>query len=216
MAAPAWRGDQSMRRARATFGPTLLPRVAGWAGVLALVCAALPVGALAQSLAPVTVQRISVVEEAGAVEIAIEATGPVGYRTMALSDPARYVIDLPAAKNGIAWATHQVGLGAIQAVRVGQVTETPPVTRIVIDLAQPLEWSVRRPSAQTVVARFTVPEAHGATASPWSDGAPASNPSAPERPSGARPADVPPAARSGASAPASGDSSRLPAGSVRA
>ena len=214
-----------MRRARVTSGPRLLPRAAAWAGVLVLVCAALPVGALAQtSAASVTVQRVNVVEEAGAVEVGIEATGPLGYRTMVLGDPVRYVIDLPGAKNGIVWATHRVGLGALQAVRVGQVTDTPPVTRIVLDLAQPVQWAVRRPAAQVVVARLTVPEARGPAASPWSDGAapgpsavdPASSPTASERPWGARAEDGPPAAGPGASTPAAGDGSRLPSGSVRA
>jgi|GEM_PF-605047 len=215
-----------MKQAPVTSGPRLLPHAAAWAVVLALVCAALPAGALAQtSTAPVTVQRVNIVEEAGVVEIGIEATGPMGYRTMVLSDPVRYVIDLPAAKNGIAWATRRVDLGALQAVRVGQVTDTPPVTRIVLDLAQPIQWSVRRPAAQVVVARLSVPEAHGPTVSPWSDGAAASTPSGAdsastpavaERPWGARPDDSAPAAGPSATMPAPGGGSRLPPGSVRA
>lgn len=217
-----------MNRARVTSGPRLSPRAAAWAVVLALVSAGLPVGALAQtSSVPVTVQRVKIVEEAGAVEVGIEATGPVGYRTMVLGDPVRYVIDLPAAKNGIAWSARRLDIGVLQAVRVGQVTDTPPVTRIVIDLGQAVRWSVRRPSAQVVVARLTVPEAHGPAASPWGDGdaastalgptAPGSSPSdgagsgpaAPERPWGSRAGDAP-------SAAAPGDAGRAPSGGVRA
>jgi len=208
-----------MNRVRVTSGSRLLQRAAAWAGVLALVCAALPVGALAQtSGATGTVQRVSVVEEAGAVEVGIEATGPLAYRTMVLTDPVRYVIDLPGAKNGIEWATRRVGVGAIQAVRVGQVTDAPPVTRVVIDLAQAVQWSVRRPSGQAVVAKLTVPEAHGLTAGPWSDGAAsaASAPAAPERPWGARGGDGSPAPVPGASASAPGDAGGIAAGSVRA
>jgi len=188
-----------------------LPRAAAWAAVLALVCAALPVGALAQtSGATVTAQRVRVVEEAGAVEVGIEATGPLTYRTMVLADPVRYVIDLPGAKNGIEWAARRVGVGAIRAVRVGQVTDAPPVTRIVIDLAQAVQWSVRRPSGQIVVARLSVPEAHGAAASPWSDGGTASAVSGSA--SGGSGAD-PAAPSTAAGPPASGGA---PSGSVRA
>src|SRR5690348_14462977 len=123
-----------MKRARSKSGPTLWPRVAAWAGILALALAALPVGASAGATSePATVQRVSVVEETGAVEIGIETSGPVAYRAMELGDPLRYIIDVPAAKSGIAWATHQVGVGALQAVRVGQVTDAPPVTRVVLD-----------------------------------------------------------------------------------
>ena len=205
-----------MNRTRVTSESRFLPRVAAWVGVLALVCAALPVGALAQtSGATGTVQRVRVVEEAGAVEVGIEGTGPLAYRTTVLTDPVRYVIDLPGTKNGLEWATRRVGVGAIQAVRVGQVTDAPPVTRVVIDLAHTVQWSVRRSSGQIVVARLTVPEAHGAAAGPWGDGTAAGgsavDPAAgPERPWGAR-GDGGPAAPS-----ASGVAGGIPSGSVRA
>ncbi|HLY23275.1 MAG TPA: AMIN domain-containing protein [bacterium] len=188
-----------MSQARGAFGSRLLPRAVVGGVVLALMCAALPAGAFAQAAAPVTVQRVNVVEEAGAVEIGIEATGPVGYRTMVLDDPVRYVIDLPAAKNGSGRPTQRVGVGALQTVRVGQVTDTPPVTRVVLDLSQAVQWSVRHPSAEVVVVRLAVPEAHGPAVSPWSGGAAASTGTrsgattdagsaapAPERPWGAR------------------------------
>src|SRR5579859_3018788 len=216
-----------MSQARGTFGPKLLPRAAVGGVVLALMCAALPAGAFAQAAAPVTVQRVNVVEEAGAVEIGIEATGPIGYRTMVLDDPVRYVIDLPAAKNGTGRPTQRVGVGALQTVRVGQVTDTPPVTRVVLDLSQAVQWSVRRPSTQVVVVRLVVPEAHGPTVSPWSSGSAVSTAEtgsgtttggagsaapAPERPWGARvDAGLPPAP--GAQASAGG---RPSADSVRA
>lgn len=196
-----------MKGARVTSGRRHWPYAVAWAGLLALLCGTWPVGALAQtSDAPVTVQRVTVIEEAGAVEVGIEATGPLSYRTMTLDDPVRYVIDLPGSRNGVAWATRRVGLGALQTVRAGQVTETPPVTRIAIDLTQTVSWSVRRASPQVVVARFVVPEAHGAAASPWAGGATAlsadgtdpAGPAAPERPYGARPAGAPQAPASSA------------------
>jgi type IV pilus assembly protein PilQ len=202
-----------MKRARSKSGPLLWPQVAAWAGILALALAALPAGASAGATTePATVQRISVVEEAGAVEIGIETSGPVAYRAMELGDPLRYIIDVPAAKSEIAWATHQVGVGALQAVRVGQVTDAPPVTRVVLDLARPLQWSVRQPSARTIVARLAVPEAHGSAASPWGDGV-----AAPERPwGGPAQAGIPAAGASGGNPTVLGDSSRPPADSIRA
>src|SRR5690349_14623187 len=217
-----------MSQARGAFGPRLLPRAVVGGVVLALMCAAVPAGAFAQAAAPVTVQRVNVVEEAGAVEIGIEATGPMDYRTMVLDDPVRYVIDLPAAKNGTGRPTQRVGVGALQTVRVGQVTDTPPVTRVVLDLSQAVQWSVRRPSAQVVVVRLTVPEAHGPAVSPWSGGSAVSSAGtrsgnttgvagsaapAPERPWGGRvDAGLPPAPGAQASAGGVG----LSADSVRA
>lgn len=201
-----------MSRVAVTSGSRFVPHAASWAVVLALVCAALPVGALAQTSAAVTVQRVNVVEEAGAVEIAIEATGPVDYRTTVIGDPVRYVVDLPSARNGLNWATRRFDVGALQSVRVGQLTDMPPVTRIVIDLAKPVQWSMRRVTPQMVIARLAVPEAHGPAASPWSadPAAPAaalaSAPPAPERPWGA------PAPDGGAAAPSVNVRAAPPAG----
>jgi type IV pilus assembly protein PilQ len=186
----------------------------------------LPAGALAQTPAAVAVQHVNVVEEAGAVEVGIEATGPLGYRTMVLGDPVRYVIDLPATKNGIDWTTRKVGVGAIQAVRVGQLSESPPVTRVVIDLAQAVQWSVRRAGPQTVVARLAAPEARGPMTSPWSGGAASADSSNPSPSGSAAPAARGPERPWGAdavsaSAPAGSDAApaginRTPSAPVRA
>lgn len=182
-----------MKPARPILGPTVRLRLTAWAGALALLCTALPAGALAGTAAdPATIQRIRTVVEAGAVEVGIEATGPIQYRTGVLSDPVRYVIDLPDTKNGVTWAAQPVEIGALQAVRVSQLTDAPPVTRIVIDLAKPVRWSIRQSSPGVIVARLEVPQAHGPAASPWSDAAATPAPldagsaaTGPERPTGA-------------------------------
>ena len=220
-----------MIRARMTSKRSFLPRAAVWAIVLALWGTALPHGALAQTTAaPVTVQRVNVVAEAGAVEVGIEAAGPVEYHTMVLAAPVRFVIDIPAARNGNEWATRRFGIGALQSVRVAQLTDTPPVTRIVIDLAQPVQWSVRHTAPQIVVARLAVPEAHGPAASPWGDAAAAVmtpgatpgsppttaiGPAAPERPWRVAGPDSFAGTAPGSAMPAPG-ANRAPSGSVRA
>ena len=211
-----------MRPARPIPGPTVRLRLTAWAGALALLCTAVPAGALAGTTAdPVIIHQIRTVEEAGVVEVGIEATGPIQYRTSVLSDPVRYVIDLPGATSGIPWAARPVEVGALRAVRVGQLTDTPPVTRIVLDLAQPVRWSMRQFSPSVVVAKLQVSEAHGPAASPWSPGTgttaglDAGSPTpGPERPSGAGgPAAVAPTVL--AQAPSNGGSVP-PAGAVRA
>jgi type IV pilus assembly protein PilQ len=146
----------------------VLPRIMAWGAALALLCAGLPIGASAGgSPAPVTVQKVTVVQEAGAIEIGIEASGPISSHTSEMSDPVRYVIDVPDAANGVAWSTQDVGIGALRSVRVGQPTDSPVVTRIVLDLAQPTKWSVRRAAPGVLVARLEIPEAQGSRVSPW-------------------------------------------------
>jgi type IV pilus assembly protein PilQ len=174
-----------MSMATAVTGPRLLSRAATWVGVVALMCAALPAGALAQSAAgPVAVRDVQVAQEAGAVEVGIAATGPISYRTMEVGDPLRYVIDVPGARNAVGWAVRRIDVGAVRAVRVGQLTDTPPVARIVVDMSRPVSWSVRRLAAGLVVARLNVAEGRGVQAAPWTS-APDTGPDAgtgPERP----------------------------------
>ncbi|HLW48961.1 MAG TPA: secretin N-terminal domain-containing protein [bacterium] len=192
----------------------ILPRITAWGAVLALVCAALPVGASAGlTAAPVTVRRVTVVEESGAIEVGIEASGPISSRTSVLGDPVRYVIDVPDAANGVAWSTRNVGVGAVRAVRVGRLADSPAGTRIVLDLKQPTTWSMRRPGAGVIVARLIVPEAQGAAASPWGSGGAAAD-AVPAHPAAnATPGLSAGAARSAASAaPANGVRVGPPAG----
>ncbi|HMF43543.1 MAG TPA: secretin N-terminal domain-containing protein [Polyangia bacterium] len=189
----------------------VLPRIMAWGAVLALLCAGLPMGvSAAGSPAPVTVQKVTVVQEAGAIEIGIEASGTISSHTSELSDPVRYMIDVPDAANGVAWSTQDVGVGALRSVRVGQLTDSPVVTRIVLDLAQPTKWSVRRAAPGVLVARLEVPEAQGSRVSPWGAmagagpagsaqiGAADSASAGPEHPAGRTAADPARAPRKGA------------------
>jgi type IV pilus assembly protein PilQ len=144
-----------------------LPRIAVWLTALALAGAAVPAGVLAGTAPAAKVQQVAVVEEAGAVEIGIEANAPIVWHTSVLSAPVRYVIDVPNAADGVAWGSRAIGVGPLRAVRVERLAEETPATRIVLELAHPTPWTLRRAGAGTVVARFVVPEAKGTTASPW-------------------------------------------------
>jgi type IV pilus assembly protein PilQ len=158
-----------------------LPRITALAAVLALAGAALPLGALADTApASATVESVTVVEEAGAVEVGIEVTGPVVWHTSVLSAPVRYVIDVPDASNGVAWGAKDISVGPLRAVRVEQLADTPPATRIVLELSQPTPWTLRRAGTGIVVARFVVPQAHGPARSPWSGGTAAASGSQPD------------------------------------
>jgi type IV pilus assembly protein PilQ len=146
-----------------------LPRITALAAALALAGAALPLGAMADTApASATVRNVAVVEEAGVVEVGIEATGPIVWRTSVLSAPVRYVIDVPDAAKGVAWGAKNIGVGSLTAVRVEQLGDTPPATRVVLELTRPTPWTLRRAGTGIVVARFIVPQAHGPAQSPWS------------------------------------------------
>ncbi|HUN88017.1 MAG TPA: type IV pilus secretin PilQ [Terriglobales bacterium] len=83
---------------------------------------------------PVTVGRISVVRGEGTLNIEINGSAPMTAKTMMLSHPDRVVVDIADAVPAMA-QTVSVNSGSIKEVRVGRFQSSPPVTRVVVDMA---------------------------------------------------------------------------------
>ncbi len=58
-----------------------------------------------------------------------------------LDSPPRLVIDLPNTKALLPRKRFEVGTEQVRAVRINQFQQTPPVTRVVVDLVQPAGYS---------------------------------------------------------------------------
>jgi type IV pilus assembly protein PilQ len=73
----------------------------------------------------------------GSVTIVLAGDGSFAYDTFSLSNPPRYVIDLPGVVNGAGKKSQEVRATALSRVRVSQFRGGPdPVTRVVFDLAE--------------------------------------------------------------------------------
>jgi type IV pilus assembly protein PilQ len=102
---------------------------------------ALDVEAPLRGGAPVMVSNISVVRGEGTLDIEIHGNGPMTAKTMKLSSPARVVVDIANAVPG----RHQkvsVNSGEVREVRIGRFQATPPVTRVVVDMAAARDYEL--------------------------------------------------------------------------
>ncbi|PYY12760.1 MAG: hypothetical protein DMG69_00165, partial [Acidobacteria bacterium] len=99
-----------------------------------------PAGGLA---APVELRDLAVRQEAGGLAIEFLLSGPVTPRLSRLDSPARVVVDLPKTVAVTSQRRIAMESGGAKVVRVGvDRRHVPPITRVVVDLAQPLAYEI--------------------------------------------------------------------------
>ena len=87
-------------------------------------------------------QHVNVVRGDGTISVEFSARGSVTPKLSTLSSPARVVIDLP---NTVAvTGQHQIAVDSdgVKGVRVGMNGQTPPSTRVVVDLDQACKFEL--------------------------------------------------------------------------
>ena len=105
--------------------------------------------------------------QGGGVTIVLSGDGSFAYDTFSLSNPPRYVIDLPGVTNGAGKKSQDVRATALSRVRVSQFRGGPdPVTRIVFDLTEDgVQPAIAASGAGLAVTFRAVPAAATAPAS---------------------------------------------------
>ncbi len=123
-----------------------------------------------------------------AITIVLSGDGAFTYDTFALSNPPRYVIDLPGVINGAGKKSRDVAAPALSRVRISQFRGGPdPVTRVVFDLSSDgIEPSIAASGAGLAVTFGTPTRTASA--------APAPAPAPPAVAAGPVPAPAPPPA----------------------
>ena len=101
-----------------------------------------PTGAAASG-GPIALRDVAVRRESGAPVIALAVDPGVAYKTMSLSGPDRFVIDLPGARIQTARKRSiDVNGGGVKRVRWAQFKASPPVVRVVLDLDQSMKFNI--------------------------------------------------------------------------
>jgi hypothetical protein len=100
------------------------------------------------------VEHVLVRGTGAAMEVEIQTSGAtVAPTTQAITGPDRIVVDFPGALPAAELRALQVNRGALQRVRAGLFFKNPPITRIVLDLAQPQSYKIST-TQHTVVIRL--------------------------------------------------------------
>jgi type IV pilus assembly protein PilQ len=79
-------------------------------------------------------QRVNVVRGADEIRVEISARGAVAPKVTTADSPARLVVDLPGTVMATAQSHIAVGTSGVKGVRIGMDGQTPPTTRVVVDL----------------------------------------------------------------------------------
>jgi hypothetical protein len=103
---------------------------------------------------PVKLRHLLVRREAGALAIELILSGAVAPRLSTLDSPFRVVLDLPNTLAVLRDRRIAVGSDGAKTVRVGTDGQVPPTTRVVVDLAKPLEYEIVPGSNNNLILRI--------------------------------------------------------------
>src|SRR5271157_2494443 len=98
------------------------------------------------------VQHVVVRGNGAAMEVEIQTSGSPGAPdTQAITGPDRIVVDFPGALPAAELRALKVNRGALKGIRAGLFFDNPPITRIVLDLAEPQSYQISTTQNAVVV-----------------------------------------------------------------
>ncbi len=111
-------------------------------------------------------QRVNVVRGANEIRVEISAHGALAPKLSTADSPARVVVDLPGTVMATGQTHIAVGSAGVKGVRIGTDGQTPPTTRVVVDLEHACRYELN-PSAdgKLVLTLYTQHAAAAASAS---------------------------------------------------
>ncbi len=121
---------------------------------------AVTVAAAAQT--PSQLDRVNVVRGTDDIRVEMSASGAVTPKLSTLDSPARVVVDLPATVMATGQRRIAVAAAGVKGVRIGMDGQTPPTTRIVVDLDEACTYDLTPTSGGKLVLTLHAPKAEAA------------------------------------------------------
>ncbi len=134
---------------------------------------------------PSQLDRVNVVRGTDDIRVEMSASGAVTPKLSTLDSPARVVVDLPATVMATGQRRIAVAAAGVKGVRIGMDGQTPPTTRIVVDLDEACTYDLTSTSGGKLVLTLHAPKVEAANAAdskPSVAAAPASHPMSPFSP----------------------------------
>ena len=100
------------------------------------------------------VQKVNVVRGDDGIRVEITARGQVAPKLSTLDRPDRVVLDLPNTVVGTSQNRISVDSDGVKGVRVGMDGQTPPTTRVVVDLQQACPYELLPSSDNKIVLQL--------------------------------------------------------------
>jgi type IV pilus assembly protein PilQ len=105
---------------------------------------------------------VSVVRGADEVRVEISARGAVTPKLSTADSPARLVVDLPGTVMATGRSHIMVGSAGVKGVRIGMDGQTPPTTRVVVDLEHACRYELKPAADGKLVLTLYAQQAAGA------------------------------------------------------
>jgi hypothetical protein len=143
-----------------------LPRIGAQLRILLLVSAVLiaHLGAAQSDLAPpspgavAVIRSIKVIHGKEGFGVEIISDHPIAAMAQKLDMPPRVVVDLPNSNFTLPRKRWAVSSDQISAVRVDQYQNTPPITRVVVDLLKQSDYHLENSNSRLVIRLRSLPE----------------------------------------------------------
>jgi hypothetical protein len=126
-------------------------------GIVAIVSA--PVRGQGVGTNGARVQHVVVRGSGDAMEVEIQTSGtPAAPDTQTLAKPDRIVVNFPGALPAADLRALKVNRGALKGIRAGLFFDNPPITRVVLDLAEPQSYQISSTQNAVVIKLASVAE----------------------------------------------------------